>query len=250
MIAPDAPVILAHTSCTFRDREEEPDRAPRGSSLTSEAFHATSWCPNGSQRVLVNWLRPITYPDVVGGRGIAALVIAGLALGGCAIPSIGRSTLVGPGVQPIASRCNATKSPGNPGDPDGRDLCQLVPVHEAVPRGAHVAYMQDIDSQWDSCDGIAGTFSWDDPVVNGAFTTSESNAQVLNYANRRLSMLGWGPMQPWFGGNGKTWSGATWEMRLANGTVASAQIAWSSPHFWELDAEAPSIGPKPKLSIC
>jgi hypothetical protein len=182
--------------------------------------------------------------------GVVAVGLVALSVGVASAFS-GSGQSIGPGDKVVQHQCAAQHRAGNPGDPGGLILCQLQPVQHLVPPGAHVVYMElSGEPQWSTCNGIAGTGSLGTVAVDGEFHTLDPSPQVLNYANKSLLRLGWGQMTPWFGGDGKVWYGATWLMRLSNGTVAQLTVGRDPSHYWNIDAEAPAEGPKAKVSVC
>ena len=114
------------------------------------------------------------------------------------------------------------------GDPGGRVLDQLRPATAALPSDARIAYRNDVEPRWDSCDGRPGTEGWNDVVLQVHFTTATPDIDVLAHAEAALSRLGWLPdaSQP---------AGYSWTKALANGTTAKASLEREvGPDAWTL----------------
>ena len=125
------------------------------------------------------------------------------------------------------------------GDPGGRILDQLRPVSEAVPPNTKIDYAHSSEPFWDSCDGMAGTFGWDDPSVQVEFEWSGSPATLISYAKATLAHLGWESFTP------QTQDGipgGAWTKKLDNGTTAQAQLGPSAGGGWFMFAQAPPLG--------
>lgn len=125
------------------------------------------------------------------------------------------------------------------GDPGGRILSQLKSVSAAVPANSFVQYAHYDEPRWDSCDGMTGTFGWDDPSVQINFTWSGSPTALISGVKRVLAESGWGAFMPQVN-NGVP--GAAWKKTLDNGTIAQAQLAAESYGGWSLFAQAPPVG--------
>ena len=82
------------------------------------------------------------------------------------------------------------KGHGNP-DPGGRRLTALRAVAAALPPDARVLVRNEGEPQWDSCDGRAGTFGWNEVEVDFEFTTNAAAGSMLAAAARTLTRLGW-----------------------------------------------------------
>ena len=93
------------------------------------------------------------------------------------------------GVVLLVSKHEHRALPG--GDPSGRLLAVLKSAAAAVPTDARVAYRHDTEPKWDSCDGQAGTFGWDDVVVEVHFRSSRTPSDVLTSAGEVLARQGW-----------------------------------------------------------
>ena len=122
------------------------------------------------------------------------------------------------------------------GDPGGRVLDQLRPATSALPSDARIAYRNDVEPRWDSCDGRPGTEGWNDIVVQVHFTTAMADADVLAHADAALRHLGWLPAtsQP---------VGSSWTKALANGTTAKASLEHEvEQDAWTLFVLAPPVG--------
>ncbi len=112
----------------------------------------------------------------------------------------------------------------------------------ALPDGAKIAYRQDIEPRWDSCDGQSGTFGWDDVVVLVHFTTTLSPEAMKAHADAALHPLGWIADHSQ---RQENVFGYSWTKTLSNGTRARAQISneVQNPDTWDLYAGAPPAGP-------
>lgn len=129
------------------------------------------------------------------------------------------------------------------GDPGGRILGELRPATAAVPGAATIAYRQEVEPRWDSCDGRPGTFGWDDVVVIVHFTTALSAETVKAHADAALRPLGWMPDSSQRQGDVSSYS---WTKELGNGTTATVQVSHEGqdPRAWDLGAGAPPVGPR------
>lgn len=122
------------------------------------------------------------------------------------------------------------------GDPGDQVLNQLEPATVALPPDAKIAYRNDVEPRWDSCDGRAGTYGWDDVVVQVHFTTSTPGSEVLANADATLRRLGWQP-------DSDAPVGSSWTRVLANGTTARASLDYQAiPDAWTLFVLAPPVG--------
>jgi hypothetical protein len=130
------------------------------------------------------------------------------------------------------------RQPGG-GDPGAHILSQLRPVSRAVPPNAKIEYAHYNEPRWDSCDGIAGTFGWDDPSAQIEFTWTGSPTALIGYAEAALAPSGWGAYTPEVS-NGLP--GAGWTKRLNNGTTARAQLGANSYGRWFMFADAAPLG--------
>lgn len=130
--------------------------------------------------------------------------------------------------------------PGHPGgDPGGLILAQLRPVSRAVPPAAKVEYAHYDEPAWDSCDGMSGTWGWDDPSVQVEFAWDGSPATVLAHAKTVLARDGWTGFTPQVQ-NGLP--GGAWTKRLSNGTTAQVQVGSDGGGSWFVFGEAPPVG--------
>jgi hypothetical protein len=125
------------------------------------------------------------------------------------------------------------------GDPGNRILDQLRPVSRVVPPNTKIDYAHYSEPFWDSCDGMAGTFGWDDPSVQVEFGWSGSPTTLIDYARGKLARLGWGAFTQQED-NGLP--GAAWTKTLGNGTTAHAQLGASAYGGWFIFAQAPPLG--------
>jgi hypothetical protein len=99
-----------------------------------------------------------------------------------------RWLLVVPAVVVVAGGAGAiwitAQSPhGNP-DPGGRILAGLQTVASAIPADAEVMLRQANEPRWDSCDGRAGTFGWNNVTVNVQFRASEQPDALVAQIDR------------------------------------------------------------------
>jgi hypothetical protein len=67
----------------------------------------------------------------------------------------------------------------------------LKPTASAIPKDARIAYRHNIEPLWDSCDGQAGTFGWNDVVVQVHFRSSTKPREMFADAARVLARQGW-----------------------------------------------------------
>ena len=138
----------------------------------------------------------------------------------------------------VLSACSSDPSPQGDPDPGNRILDGLRPVLAAMPHDASVRYRHVNPPRWDSCDGQASTFGWDDVSVDAAFTTRAPAATVLDEFDTDLNRLGWhlvlDPAPLRFGDR-------TWTRRLPGGATARAVLNVPSDGgpYWELYAGAP-----------
>jgi len=153
------------------------------------------------------------------------LVVLAAVLGGC-------------------DRGPAGSAPSGDPDPGGHILTVLKSVERAVPAHAQILLAQEHEPTWDSCDGRAGTFGWNDVIVATQFRTSGAPLTVVMAADKVLASAGWtrvaishDPLGP----DGR------WSRTVPGGAVASATLALGTrgdgeaPH-WELTAIAPPQG--------
>ena len=120
------------------------------------------------------------------------------------------------------------------GDPGGQVLDQLRPATVALPQDAKIAYRNDVEPRWDSCDGRPGTYGWDDVVVQVHFTTAAPDFEVRANADTALRRIGWQP-------DGNYPVGSFWTKVLANGTTAKASLDHGQD-AWDLFVLAPPVG--------
>lgn len=129
---------------------------------------------------------------------------------------------------------------GGTGDPGGRILAQLRSVQAGVPKGASINYAHFVEPlRQDSCDGMPGTQGWDDVIVDISFKWSGSPIFLVSYAREILQKVGWGAFHPQTSYGAP---GGQWTMRLANGTMAIAQLGYQVSGSWTLFTEAPPVG--------
>jgi hypothetical protein len=137
-----------------------------------------------------------------------------------------------------------TRSPrGNP-DPGGRILAGLQTVESAIPADAEVMLRQASEPRWDSCDGRAGTFGWDNVTVNVQFRETEKPDALVAHIDEVLTGAGWRRVEASGTPLGPT---ARWSRSLSGPTVATAALGPGtrgdgSGIYWELGATAPPQG--------
>lgn len=163
------------------------------------------------------------------GRGTLWPVLAGLALAVVIAIAIAMATEGG--------------GHGNP-DPGGARLKALnAATTAALPSGAHVTLHGGGEPRWDSCDGRAGTFGWDDIVVDYEFTTEQPPGAMIAVAAGALQRLGWvvsertSPLGPSISGSRSVGAGDA--MRVVLGPQ---QRVAGGPVTWGLDGDAPPVG--------
>jgi len=129
------------------------------------------------------------------------------------------------------------------GDPGGRILAELEPTAAAVPGGANILYRQAVEPRWDSCDGRAGTFGWDDVVLVVHFASGLRPEAVAGNADATLRPLGWVPEYSHQDANGMA---IGWTKTLSSGATAKAQLTDQDldPTTWTLYVGAPPVGPR------
>lgn len=127
---------------------------------------------------------------------------------------------------------------GNP-DPGQRILHALAPVLAAIPATAAVAYRHLNAPRWDSCDGRASTYGWDDVSVDSTFTSRDPDAVVFQAIDDRLTRQGWHLVS----GTSSLPSGdGSWSRVLGNGETARATLNGPGDGgggWWSLYAAAP-----------
>lgn len=132
-------------------------------------------------------------------------------------------------------------------DPGGRILNQLRTASQALPGDAQVIYRNDIEPNWDSCDGRPGTFGWDNVVVQIHFQSRTGTAALVDHADRMLRGLGWTSDYKNVVNGGPQ---VGWSRRLENGSLAKAQLTNVAPdqggasQDWDLFVTAPPVGPR------
>lgn len=137
-----------------------------------------------------------------------------------------------------------THSPhGNP-DPGGRILAGLQTVESAIPADAEVMLRQANEPRWDSCDGRAGTFGWDNVTVSVQFRASEQPDTLVAQVDKVLTGAGWHRVEA---SGTPLGPAARWSRTLSGPTVATAllSVGTGGPgtrSYWELDAVAPPRG--------
>jgi hypothetical protein len=116
------------------------------------------------------------------------------------------------------------------GDPHGRILRALSgPIR--APAGAVTTFRTMAEPHWDSCDGMSGTFGWDDVVAQVGFTTRDSNAAVERAVDAQLRAAGW------------TRAGTDFWTGVVEGSRATASLERDlTDDQWQLDATAKPSG--------
>jgi hypothetical protein len=118
-------------------------------------------------------------------------------------------------------------------------LDQLRPVSHAVPPSAKIEYAHYDEPAWDSCDGMAGTWGWDDPSVQVEFSWQGSSTSLLDHAKAALAHDGWGGFAQQVQ-NGVP--GGAWTKKLSNGTTAQVQVGSDGGGSWFVFGQAPPVG--------
>jgi hypothetical protein len=132
---------------------------------------------------------------------------------------------------------------GNP-DPGGIRLKALTAATAAaLPSDAQVTLHGGGEPRWDSCDGRAGTFGWDDIMVDYQFTTEQPPGAMVAAAARAWQRLGWAvsertsPLGPIVSGSRSVGPGDA--MRVVLG---AQQRAVGDAITWGVDGDAPPTG--------
>jgi hypothetical protein len=132
---------------------------------------------------------------------------------------------------------------GHPGgDPGGVRRAAVRETLAAVPPGASVEPYADGPPRWDSCDGRAGTWGWDDIIVQRTFTTGLSTDAVLANASATMAALHWSPLPLTKTPLGPVmrWTKTIGGHAMAHATLAVDQTAYG--RAWDLSAFAPPVG--------
>ena len=138
-----------------------------------------------------------------------------------------------------------TVSGGPEADPGGRILHELRTTANALPGDAQVLYRNDLEPKWDSCDGRAGTFGWDNVIVQIHFASKVPSQTLLERADRVLEGLGWSRD---YLNEQSTFLQQGWTKRLDDGSVAKVQLSngvtdqGGPTQRWDLYATAPPVG--------
>lgn len=156
-----------------------------------------------------------------------------LAARGCAV-LVGTSLIFG-----LLTSCSS--SPPSPvGDPDPGHhlLAALRPVAAVVPDGVSHLRRQFVSPSWDSCDGVASSYGWDDVTVDVSFDSNgRSNAAIFAHIDAALRHAGWtyeSTSEPgaWY-----------WQRNVAAGHPAHIQLLGGTQHQpakqWDLQATTP-----------
>jgi hypothetical protein len=115
-------------------------------------------------------------------------------------------------------------------------------VADAMPNDAQVAYQHADPPHWDACDGMPGTFGWNDVVFQASFTTGTSTNELFAHANEVLAAQGWsgGEVEP--NGGGLT---AAWTRGRSSQTSNDIRVSLTNntpDRKWMLFASAPPVG--------
>ncbi len=126
------------------------------------------------------------------------------------------------------------KPVGDP-DPGGQILKSISTVELGLPSDAKVSLSQQVEPAWDSCDGIKGTFGWNDVQVHYLFTTGQSLTGLIAAADIKMRAAGW-----------TTTGRGAWTRPVNGGTATASLTRDGGPksRHWELNADAPPIGPQ------
>jgi hypothetical protein len=143
----------------------------------------------------------------------------------------------------VATWITTHSSHGDP-DPGGRILAGLQPIESAIPEDAEVMLRQANEPRWNSCDGRAGTFGWDNVTVHVQFRTSRQPDALVAQIDEVLTEAGWrragasetplGPSTRWL----RTLSGST----VATALLSPGTRGGGNGTYWDLDAAAPPRG--------
>jgi hypothetical protein len=137
--------------------------------------------------------------------------------------------------------CSSSSSPAPAGDPDPghRLLAALRPVAAAVPAGVSDAQRQFVEPRWDSCDGVASTYGWDDVTVDVSFNSNGmTDTAIFTHIKDALRSDGWtyentSDTGAWY-----------WKRNVAGGHHAVIQLLGGSevnpPNPWDLQATTPA----------
>lgn len=152
----------------------------------------------------------------------------------------------------LLGACGGQPSPYGSPDPGGRIMAAVSTVQRAVPAQARIVRSQHVKPSWDSCDGRAGTFGWNDVAVVVTFTTPVPARTLLAATTARLLSAGWSPYQ---GKDGRYQPGprSAWWSRPVPGGTALALLSRDGTRGglpqWDLSAHAPPFS-GPRASGC
>lgn len=120
-------------------------------------------------------------------------------------------------------------------------MLQLRPAGAALPPDARILYRNDVEPHWDSCDGMASTYGWDDVVIQVHFSSATTEEAVFSHAAAELAAQRW-PEVPLGLVPGVT--AKMWSKLLANGTTGKLAITKDNygTSEWTLFASAPPDG--------
>jgi hypothetical protein len=120
---------------------------------------------------------------------VALTIVLVLVVGGVALWAATRSSADD---APSTQESAVTTAGHVGGDPGGHILASLRRVAAAIPSDAHVAYRHADAPHWDSCDGMAGTFGWNDVVYQASFTSPLCRAESSRTRSwHSVSVVGW-----------------------------------------------------------
>ena len=152
--------------------------------------------------------------------------------------AIGVAALLLAGGMGVAADLGIVGHP-NP-DPGGRILAVLESAGSAVPSGAHVSVSQAYEPQWDSCDGMSGTFGYGAAYFDLTFETSMRSATVIQRAEQLMRKRGWSLRSASV--DAPHGAIADWRERLYNGKIATTELVFQlgqSPQVWQIYGQAP-----------
>jgi len=134
-------------------------------------------------------------------------------------------------------------SRGNP-DPGGRILAGLQTVESAIPAETDVMLRQANEPRWDSCDGQAGTFGWNNVTFDVQFRVREQPDTLVGQVDEVLTGAGWHRMEA---SGTPLGPNARWSRTLSGPIVATAVLSEGtrgdgSGTYWDIGAAAPPQG--------
>lgn len=182
--------------------------------------------------------------------------------GALAIALLVVGAFVAVGLTVLPSNTATTVLAASQGDPNGRIMSQLVsiaavlpgygtsrlPEMESVPWPLQ-NYLVRIEPAWDSCDGMAGTFGWDNVIVQAGFEWKGTPAQLFELLNQRLLRVGWESSHLVAGARNPLYDYAVWSGPLPSGIRASIDVnpQQDDAHQFLFVASAPPVGRRVKV---